>query len=442
MLRRLVAAVGAVAATAATLAGGPAAAVAHGDGPASRASDPLLLGLSIHVEGFRGENRDETLFDRHVTAIMDFAEIASANDAIVTFEFSETFMDGVIAWESTVIDDLKALGQATAVHADVGGQGDPTEEEMVEDLVRQRDKARDLGVDVRHVSGTCSRGPWVEAVIAAGYQSNNGPVEYCALSLDASVLPADWDLSGCTTPAVCHGALQVEDTLKVHPYLIDSSADFIIPKESGLVFMIGDSGSTAVCKAEESAGRCSGVGDDDDLPYIQDTLDSYLALREPGKVAALSMSWSIGTVPDADFVADYFAVYQPAIDAGEAVWMSNGDIGQAVLDSYAEDEEEGTGPSEPTDARSGTVTETTAVVKWKKPESNGGSKITAYQTRIKIKGASWSDWEDQDPDVTAGWYKKKWTRLKSGKDYVVRVRAVNAYGVAGDYVKVTFTTEG
>lgn len=417
----------------------PGTAVAAESSESARAVDPLLLGLSIHVEGFRQESRDEAQFDRHVDAIMDFAQIANEAGAIATFEFSEVFMDGVIAWDSTVIEDLKALGQGTAVHADVGGQGDPTQAEMVEDLVRQRDKAKDLGVDVRHVSGTCSRGPWVEAVLEAGYQSNNGPVEYCALSLDESVLPEDWDLSGCTTPSVCHGALKVEDTLKVHPYLIDSSSDFIIPKDSGLVFMIGDSGSTAVCKAEEASDRCAGVGDDADLPFIKDVLDSYLELREPGKVAALSLSWSIGTIPDSGFVRDYFEVYRSSVEAGEAIWMSNGDIGQAVLDSY---EEETSAPSAPREAKAGTVTDSKASVKWKKPSSTGSSGITSYQTRIKIKGKSWSDWESQEPDASGGWYTHKWTGLKSGKDYVVRIRAVNADGLKGDYAKVTFTTDG
>lgn len=291
----------------------------------------LLLGLSIHVEGFQGEARDQDLFDRHVDAILSFAEVANRHGAIVTFEFSEVFMDAVTNFRSSVIDDLKSLGQATAVHADVGGQGDPSLQEMVRDLTRQRRKADGLGVDTRHVSGVCSRGPWVEAVIEAGYISNNGPVKYCALSLDESVRPADWDLSRCTTPSVCHDQLKVDNDLIVHPYFIDSSTDFIVPKESGLVFMIGDSGSTAICKAENGEGKC--VGDDDDIPFVQATLDHYLQSRDPAKIAVLSMSWSIGGVPTPEFVESYFSVYDDEVASGRAVWMSNGDIGQLILDS-------------------------------------------------------------------------------------------------------------
>lgn len=156
-------------------AGSPAAAVLNVDdvrGVSARAdANPLLLGMSIHVEGFQQEARDEDLFDRHVNAITAFAEIARDHGAIATFEFSEVFLDAVVKWNSNVIDDLKAMGHGTAVHADVGGQGEPTLEEMVEDLERQRAKAGPLGVDLRHVSGVCSKGPWVEAVMAAGYRS-------------------------------------------------------------------------------------------------------------------------------------------------------------------------------------------------------------------------------------------------------------------------------
>ena len=299
-----------------------------------RGDNPLLLGMSIHVEGFQQEARDEDQFDRHVEAITSFAEIAADHGAILTMEFSAVFLDAVVKWNSNVIDDLKSMGHGTAVHADVGGQGEPTLDEMVEDLERQRAKAEPLGVDLRHVSGVCSKGPWVEAVIAAGYQSNNGPVEYCALSLDPSVVPSDWDLSGCTNPSVCHGQLKVDQDLIVHPYFIDSSSDFIIPKDSGLVFIIGDSGSTAPCKAEAEGERC--VGNSADIPYIEETLQEYLDARDPDRVAVLSLTWSIGTIPNDAFVDEVFSVYDDVVASGQAKWMSNGDIGQAVLNA-AED---------------------------------------------------------------------------------------------------------
>lgn len=368
--------------------GAAATSTAHADPVQPRSeTNPLLLGLSIHVEGFTDEVIDRDRFDRHVGAITSFAEIAQDHGAIVTFEFSEVFLDAVNEWGSSVIDDLKALGQATAIHADVGGQGEPSLEEMVEDLERQRAKAEPLGVDLRHVSGVCSRGPWVEAVMAAGYQSVNGPVEYCALSLDPSVVPSDWDLEGCTTPAECHGPLQVDDELVIHPYFIDSSSDFILPKESGLVFMIGDSGSTAICKAESGEGPC--VGDSADIPLVEQTLEHYLDNRDPDRVGALSMSWSIGSIPNMRFVEDYFSVFDDAVASGQARWASNGDIGQAVLDLAAATKVDTTTKITSVAPTSSGKTQVKGKVT---PDSGSSSQVKGGTVNISVKraGGSWT----------------------------------------------------
>jgi len=292
---------------------------------------PLYIGLSIHVEGWMEEAENEAMFDRHVAGLLKMAEIAGEHGAVFTFELSDVFLDAVIAWDSDVVDRLHALGHGTGVHADVGGRGDPAFEGLVAPLVRMRNKASSLGVDTRHVSGICSRGPWVEAAVEAGFQSTNGAVEYCATSLAADMVPDSWDLSGCTSPAACHGQLQVGADLRIHPYLVDTSTDFLAASESGLVLMIGNSGETVVCAAEgETGGGC--VGDDADLPFTATLLDEFLDGRDPIRVAALTMSWSVGSIPDEGFVMRFVVVFQAAVAAGDAVWASNGDIGQAALD--------------------------------------------------------------------------------------------------------------
>ncbi len=293
-------------------------------------SGPLYIGVSIHVEGWKDEDRNEAVFDRHVAGLLTMAEVAGDFGAVFTFEFSEVFMDGVIRWESDVIDRLDAFGHATGIHADVGGRGDSSFESLVAPLVRMRNKAASIGVDTRHVSGICSRGPWVEAALEAGFQSTNGAVEYCATSLDPEVVPDAWDLSGCTSPALCHGQLQVETDARIHPYLVDSSADFLTASESGLVLMIGNSGEAVDCAAElATGGGC--VGDAADLPFAEALLDEFLQGSDPSKVAALTMSWSVGSIPSAAFVEAFVRVFEGAVTRGEAEWAGNGEIGQIVL---------------------------------------------------------------------------------------------------------------
>ena len=172
----------------------------------------------------------------------------------------------------------------------------------------------------------------------------------------------------------------------MHPYFIDSSSDFIIPKESGLVFIIGDSGSTAPCKAEAEGERC--VGNSADIPYIEETLQEYLDARDPDRVAVLSLTWSIGTIPNDAFVDDVFSVYDDVVASGQAKWMSNGDIGQAVIDA----------------ADAALVSTETAITKVKET-SSGKTKVTGTVTvasgsvkavkggtvdiKVKKRGDSW-----------------------------------------------------
>jgi hypothetical protein len=304
-------------------------------GPAAEEADdgaagPLYLGLSIHVEGWTEEAANRAMFDRHVDGLLMMAEAAATHDAVLTFEFSDVFMDAVRRWDSDVVERLHALGHGTGVHADVGGRGNPTLEELTTELTRMRDKAAAIGAETSHVSGVCSRGPWVEAVIAAGFTSVNGAVEYCATSLDPEVVPEGWDVEECRSPADCHGQLDVGLDLRIHPYLVDSSADFLSASEGGVVLMLGNSGEAIDCAAEEETGaRC--VGDAEDLPHAEALLEEFIEGRDPLRVAALTMSWSVGSIPSEGFVDAFLAVFDDAVAAGEARWLANGDIAAIVL---------------------------------------------------------------------------------------------------------------
>lgn len=291
---------------------------------------PLYLGLSIHVEGWTDEAVNEAMFDRHVAGLLLMAEIAATHDAVLTFELSEVFIDAVVQWDSNVIDRLHELGHGTGVHADVGGRGNPTLEMLAAELARMRAKAGAIGAGTSHVSGVCSRGPWVEAVIAAGFTSVNGAVEYCATSLDPEAVPEGLDVDECRSPADCHGQLDVGMELRAHPYLVDSSADFLTPSDAGIVLMLGNSGEAVDCAAEQATGGGC-VGDAADLPFAADLLEEFLAARDPEQVASLTMSWSVGSIPSEAFVDSFLGVFDAAVASGEARWLANDDIAAVVL---------------------------------------------------------------------------------------------------------------
>jgi subtilisin family serine protease len=81
--------------------------------------------------------------------------------------------------------------------------------------------------------------------------------------------------------------------------------------------------------------------------------------------------------------------------------------------------------------KSGKTTSNSASAKWKIPKSDGGAKITKYQTRIKV-GGKWQDWQAKKAKKLKtskkNHYKWTWSKLKSGKKYPVEVRARNTFG--------------
>jgi subtilisin family serine protease len=81
--------------------------------------------------------------------------------------------------------------------------------------------------------------------------------------------------------------------------------------------------------------------------------------------------------------------------------------------------------------KSGKTTSNSVAAKWKIPNSDGGAKITKYETRIKV-GGKWQDWQTKKAKKLKtskkNHYEWTWSKLNSGKKYLVEVRARNTFG--------------
>lgn len=298
------------------------------DGPGTGSAPVLLVGISVHVEGWMGEATDPARFARHRDAIVALARTAADAGAVLTFELSPSFVDGALAFDPGVVDELQGLGHAIALHADLGGQGTPSEAELETALRSMRLDLASLGVDATHVSGICSRGPWVEAALAAGFRSTSGAVAYCATSMDPALLTADqtWVLA-CASPIACHGAPPADAWHQWNPFMSDSSRDWMLADDpSGLVIVVGASGGGIPCPDgyahDDRAGADPCDPDDADIPALAGVLDEALAARVPGETHALTFSWSIGTIPTESYARAVFAVFADAVAAGSVRWAS------------------------------------------------------------------------------------------------------------------------
>lgn len=294
---------------------------------------PLLFEVSIHVEGWQREDEVEDMFDRHVAGILELATIAHDHQALLTFELSQVFMDGVVTWQSDVLDRLDTLGHGIAIHADVGGRGTPNLDALTRPLRAMRRRLAELGFETTHASGVCSRGPWVEALLAAGYTTSNGGVAYCATSMDPGLLREDqlWVLA-CGTPQECHGPAPIGDGRRMHPFFVTSSENWMVSDaEDGLLLVVSESGSTLPCldgTAEPGSGQCR--LDLDDGQALTLVIEEYLAERTAGRTSVLSYSWSIGSMPEPEPMEQLFSSVDPYVSSGQLQWATAPQVARLI----------------------------------------------------------------------------------------------------------------
>ncbi len=296
---------------------------------AAPAVDPLMLNISIHVEGHQSEATNEDEYWMHAGEVREVADAAYAAGVTLSFEVSTYFVEAAATWGDTVLTDLVAQGHAVGVHADL----DTTNARVfVETLIDMREALAAAGIETTFLSGICSPGPWVEAAIDAGYDAVSGIVEYCLLSMPQELWPAGKEhVAECGDASECHGAVYESAAEAINPIHTSSSADWLTDDPDGELMVIVGGANSVHCLAEDAAaadgrheGRCTSA--DDDIPLFLDVVEEYLAARQPGEVNVLTFTWSIGNNTTAEFATDLFAAVAAEFEASEIAWSTIADI--------------------------------------------------------------------------------------------------------------------
>lgn len=286
-----------------------------GSTPPTTAADPLMLNISIHVEGYQIEDENtsegQMAFNAHILALTALADDADGGDGVqtgdakLTFELNEDFVRATSLWGSDFIPAMAARGHGIGVHADLGGTGPIDRSVFTAELVTMREAIEAQGVDVVHVSGICSPSEWVESAIDAGFSATTGMVEYCLSSL-----PGNYPLPCGDTADECHGAAVTDWEHHLHPWRTSTSSDWLTNDPNGqLLLVANDSGTTVSCQREAASGStCAGVSDPGDITQLQALIQQYVDHREAGRLNVLTLSWSIGRPPTAGFADQLFAM--------------------------------------------------------------------------------------------------------------------------------------
>lgn len=296
---------------------------AAGSGGPSPGSAELVLAIGVHVEGWSDEDTNEDRFRIHRDGLLGLAEDAQREGVVLTFEVSPVFVRAVAAWDDDVLERFAAAGHGVAVHADAGGRAVPSLASLTTELRSQREALAAVGFEATHVSGTCSRGPWVEAALAAGFTSTSGGVLYCAASMDPDLLDDATAalVAACTGPADCHGSAPVSDERRLHPFHATSSTDWMVADvDEGLVVIVSETAHSFACLDEPDEGACR--ADPGDISVFEADLADYAASVVPDRTTVLAYSWSIGSLPPDGYAGLIAEAAGPSIADGRARWAT------------------------------------------------------------------------------------------------------------------------
>lgn len=291
---------------------------------AATTDQPLLLLVSIHVEGWEAENKSPAKFNQHAKIVLDTARHAADQQAVFSFELSSAF--ALSPGAPDVVNELLSLGHAVEVHADVGGHGDPNLATLTEQLIAKYHQISALGIDPVLVSGICSRGPFVEAAIAAGFSVSTGAVEYCLTALSPHLYPLGFEPGECPNPSSCHGRPPFDLATRATPWFTSQAQNWITPDPDGqLLMIIGESGASIPCLAErESLSDVKCQADTDDIAEFERLAELYASLEttHADPCCVFSTSWSIGTAPPDGFTTALVASVSHLLANGTARWAT------------------------------------------------------------------------------------------------------------------------
>lgn len=136
-------------------------------------------------------------------------------------------------------------------------------------------------------------------------------------------MPAGYEwIYDCASPAVCHGHVPVPTEQAMHPWWATSSADWIVPKDTGDVLVISGGGEADIsCFTRDGDGACPEAAAH--MASLSAAIEQYVALHAgDDEVAVLPLTWSVGRPPADGFADTLFATVQPYQDTAQVEWVS------------------------------------------------------------------------------------------------------------------------
>ena len=185
----------------------------------------LYVGIAIHLEGWKGEAEQEQKFRNHAALLREYAAMFERHGARLTLEAGPEFVSACRRWGDDVLLELQDRGHGIGIHADLGGNGRMTQDDLVGGLRSQVQSAQSLGCEIRSASGISSELDWVKAAEEAGLAFVDGVVEYAVKSIPPKDLPEEyrWVSQADQGPSELHGPAPYDFEDRIYPWKVDSA---------------------------------------------------------------------------------------------------------------------------------------------------------------------------------------------------------------------------
>ena len=268
----------------------------------------LYFGIMVHLEGWE-DDMDQVHFERHAQLMREYAGLFETYGAKLTWESKEV-TDGALKWGDNVLLEMQQRGHGVGVHADIGGQKNYDCRYSAADLRAEKEQLESLGVTVRHASGIASHCDWVTAASEAGYLFTTGNVAYAVMSMPLESRPAQY--RDCPSPAACHDVFPAELEARLHPWRMNSGADWLTHDPNGKLVILPSSGGLCVCQKSDDPSCDAFFGE----------LEQAIALSQPGQVNTYYVSWSLGQPIKLEALESWLQRMDAYVKAGQVEWKT------------------------------------------------------------------------------------------------------------------------
>jgi hypothetical protein len=304
----------------------------------------LYVGIAVHLEGWKGEAEQEQKFRNHTALLREYAAMFERHGARLTLEAGSEFVRACQRWGDNVLLELQQRGHGIGIHADLGGKGGMTQDDLVEGLRSQMRAAQSLGCEIRHASGISSELDWVKVAEEAGLAFVDCVVEYALKSIPPKDLPEEyrWVSRADQGPSELHGPVPADFEDRVYPWKVDSAKNWLWEDPDGkMVILDSEGASTLPNLAEEAEDAATSSGqsggkrkaggygvngngsfDRSDVEVFMNRVRKAQAYTSSDRATIFYVAWSLGQALDPGVLEELLVSMDALRETGRVQWKT------------------------------------------------------------------------------------------------------------------------